>query len=1145
MTDFTGQIIRGYEFIEKIGSGGYGDVYKATEQAVDRPVAVKVIRPEHANQPEFVANFEAEARLVASLEHKDIVPLYTYWQDEHGAFLVMRYVLGGSLRDMMQQQGALPLARTIRILEQVANALHAAHDAGIVHRDLKPDNVLIDERGNAYLTDFGIAKRVSVDGDKSITDQIKGTPAYISPEQIQQQPVTPQTDVYALGVMLYEMLAGQHPFHGASYGEMFMKHLQTSLPVLTDIRPNLPDGINEVIEQATEKNPDDRYPSAPAMLTALCAAPTSANLPTYISGDQPSLPLPTTRPKATNQDDRNRYAMIDNVRGFWVEGVLEQSVHKESMLILGMAEAPEQVDNPWETVLRLPDTPDEPLPPDTRILEMFDRLNGKLLILGEPGSGKTTTLLELTRDLLVRAEQDPYHPIPVVFNLSSWANKRDTLADWMVSELNTKYQVPHKIGEAWITEEKILPLLDGLDEVAKAHRDRCVAAINAYRNEHGFVQMVVCSRTADYAALNNRLVMARAIVLQPLTEEQVNTYLDRLGTSMQGARQVLEDDSKLRQLIQQPVMLNVMTLAYQSLPLDEIPQFDTLEGRRHHLFETYIDRMLERRGKTAKYTADKTRQYLSTIAERMVSDAQSVFLIEDMQPRVWLKYQYDDFIFRCVMLPLTLSLVFSLINFFVLFPGNIIAPLLLPVLLFNLFFSLPGTPPVWLKSFARILLNTIVIFMLVALTYLARAGELNNFVFTVGVVIVLLPVFISGFIILQSTAPSTTWLRSQIVQALLIVSPLFLLQLLVIGVFYGPMNGSIVTMLILPACLLFVVSPYILSVSAQWTEVKPVEKMLWSWRGFVRGGRWSALFIAIMVTMIGLFWVFLETADRTADTSEPIFPHEIYIYNHYYEVYINLENETIMAQRQGILFLPYMYNETWLRNTFPYLSDEVYDKHSALIQEIQEIQDSVRPLLLVVMVTGAVAGFMAGGVLGAIQNSSVNPSIYSNQGLRRSAAFFLVGFPVIFLILYFAIGGFVYVVVALVARVLTESSIYFTAGEFLRWPQAFGIAYVFRTIAENRVIGWVLLLPPVVWAIWLVLRVPLRLGGAVVLLHIALRFQLTLSRILPWNLARFLDHAAEHILLRKVGGGYIFIHRMLLEHFASQATNSSINNEVA
>ncbi len=213
--DLTGRAIRGYALAERIGAGGMGAVYRAVQPAVEREVAIKIILPRYANQPDFIRRFEAEAQIVARLEHPHIVPLYDYWREPNVAFLVMRLLRGGSLRTLLEK-GALPLDMVTRLLEQIGSALGVAHRAGVVHRDLNPANVMLDEDTNAYLADFGIAKNLSNPNldHQTQADAILGSPDYISPEQIRSEFVRPQTDIYALGVMLYELLTGTIPFSG-------------------------------------------------------------------------------------------------------------------------------------------------------------------------------------------------------------------------------------------------------------------------------------------------------------------------------------------------------------------------------------------------------------------------------------------------------------------------------------------------------------------------------------------------------------------------------------------------------------------------------------------------------------------------------------------------------------------------------------------------------------------------------------------------------------------------------------------------------------------------------------------------------------------------------------------------------------------
>ena len=257
------RFLRGYELQEHIGTGGFGAVYRASQAAVGRDVAIKVILPRYANQPEFIRRFEVEAQFVAHLEHPHIVPLYDYWRDANGAYLVMRFLRGGSLRGRLDR-GALSPDEIMRIIDQIASALMAAHQRGVIHRDIKPDNVLLDEDENVYLADFGIAKHVSKQGesvDPAENDYVTGSPAYIAPEQITGAVQTPQTDLYSLGVVLYEMLAGQPPFKVDSAPQYLAKHLYENLPDPTIANPALPAAVNDIIQRATAKRPEERYES--------------------------------------------------------------------------------------------------------------------------------------------------------------------------------------------------------------------------------------------------------------------------------------------------------------------------------------------------------------------------------------------------------------------------------------------------------------------------------------------------------------------------------------------------------------------------------------------------------------------------------------------------------------------------------------------------------------------------------------------------------------------------------------------------------------------------------------------------------------------------------------------------------------------
>jgi len=254
----AGRVARGYVLADEIGAGSFGTVYRAIQPSVGREVAVKVVRAELADDPEYVRRFETEARLVARLEHPHIVPLYDFWREPGGAYLVFRYVRGGTAAG--RHPGPWSLGEVDRLTTEIGGALGIAHAAGVTHRDVKPANVLFDDAGNSYLADFGIAidapELGTVDGLRSA-----GSPLYASPEQARDGITSAASDQYALGVMVWELLAGRPPFEGDDVSTLFRRKFERPVPPLGEHRPDVPAPVGDVLERATSVHPADRYPT--------------------------------------------------------------------------------------------------------------------------------------------------------------------------------------------------------------------------------------------------------------------------------------------------------------------------------------------------------------------------------------------------------------------------------------------------------------------------------------------------------------------------------------------------------------------------------------------------------------------------------------------------------------------------------------------------------------------------------------------------------------------------------------------------------------------------------------------------------------------------------------------------------------------
>ena len=257
-----------YQVKRVLGYGGMATVYHAYDPHFERDVALKVLPSKFLHDPKFQKRFRLEAITVGRLEHGAIVPVYDFGEDHQQPYIVMRYLSGGTLRDWLKN-GVLPLTNAAQIATRIAFALEEAYQQGVVHRDLKPSNILLDKQGNAFLSDFGIAKLMA--GNMTLTgEQLIGTPQYMSPEQGNgDKTIDHRADIYALGVILYEMLTGEVPFRGKMPAQIILAHLTQPVPNIHDHCPELPSECATIISKAMAKEPSDRYQSAGEFANAL------------------------------------------------------------------------------------------------------------------------------------------------------------------------------------------------------------------------------------------------------------------------------------------------------------------------------------------------------------------------------------------------------------------------------------------------------------------------------------------------------------------------------------------------------------------------------------------------------------------------------------------------------------------------------------------------------------------------------------------------------------------------------------------------------------------------------------------------------------------------------------------------------------
>jgi DNA polymerase III delta prime subunit len=707
---------------------------------------------------------------------------------------------------------------------------------------------------------------------------------------------------------------------------------------------------------------------------------------------------------------------------------------------LELQEQPDAVANSWQSVLQQPGTMRRPLPPGTHITSVYDSANEALLILGAPGAGKTTLLLALARDLLDRAECNTSSPVPVIFNLSSWTLKRQSLHDWLVEEMSSKYQVPRKLGHALIEYEQILPLLDGLDEVDARERTACIHVINSYRQEHGLQPMVVCSRIADYMKQNVRINLISAVTIQPLTPAQIQNHVASGGEALHALQVALQKDTDLRELAETPLMLNILMQAYQGMSVKDL-LWDGIAPTRRQVFERYTERMLAARGAKEPYSSEQTRNWLAWLAQQLKQHGQMVFYIERMQPS-WLPGTQSLRLYNLLTVRLPAVLMGMLISLalYTLFFLDFFNPFLLELVVLGglLGWLLSEKSEVQMandgnvgkvKGPARLLQRIGLAALLglgVGVSYGLASSALDGFLIGLkfGFCCLLLMLLLRKDREVKDSLQAAEELKRQrslrsvvLYNGLLVGSLIGLHHALNPGADAGLVSKLLSGLIFMSLAGLMagLVSAMLIGKSA---EVQLTDRIIWQSFGrslISRQHRQSALLAISGGLLFGLI--------------------------------IELLNGTITGLLFGLLFgLTFGLIYWLLHSLFGGIeSKTIEDQHRAI----------------------------------------------PNQGIRHSA-----------------LNGLVY---ALFIAVFIGLS----SGLLFKWNQGSG-AIVFTGIIVGLSVG---------------LTTGLLKGGLACLRHYTLRVLLWRQGAIPWHYAHFLDSMVERILLRRVGGGYIFLHRLLLDHF--------------
>jgi len=751
---------------------------------------------------------------------------------------------------------------------------------------------------------------------------------------------------------------------------------------------------------------------------------------------------------------RNHKALRDAVRIFWIDGVLKKSLYNELLIRLDLAQKPDVIERPWNLTFVQDELPEQIIDDDKAIIDVFNEMGQQMLILGEPGSGKTITLLTLIEALIQKAEKDSTHPTPVIFNLSSWASSELEFEEWLVEELTQRYHMPEKVAHGWIANDELMLMLDGLDEVTKNKRDACVDAINRFKQEH-VVSIALCSRIEEYTALGTQLKLNGAIVIRPLTDQQIDDYIITMEPHLNGLGQALSIQPEFRSLARNPLMLNIMTLTFHDQPEYYLQANNFERTYVQDLFDHYIRRMFEHRNIPNWYIPSKTMYWLRWLAQRLVERSQTTFYIENLQPD-WLERPPEPNANR--------------------FSESIRTPYVverLRMLYKHRAFSLWIFLPVGLWNLANIFYFRIVASNL--------SLDIPLIVFFIGAVA-------TSWILYRD------WGENRKIDALPLIIGTILIpgfrQLNIIFSEYHWTTGPIVMILsiwglmALPSMLNFMMNipnsilnilKFILNFRLtlkymgrrrfRRSHINIREVLNFSWRNGIIIG-------PIIGVCIGLPAGFLASG--------------------FFEVNIYVLACFLSSQ---IIFVIAGLNEwkTW-----------------------QELRQEWDPKLTIALNFGAIGAFCAGIIASLV----LSPEIGAAVGI-------IAFIPAILMAWSIAMISGASRSAEAEAKIVPNQGIW----QSFRNGSGFGLAIGCLT-ATGVSLSFGFVVGVAIGLITLVIAGVIT-GLQTCVHHLLLRIQLYLDKCTPKNYAHFLNYAAERLFLRKIGGGYIFVHRMILEHFAT------------